>query len=40
VVWARDMGDEGNQNLLRYFENRMVWLVEPDQHPPRITPYR
>jgi hypothetical protein len=40
VVWARDMGDEGNRNLLRYFENRMVWLAEPDQHPPRITPYR
>ena len=40
VVWARDMGDEGNRELLRYFENRTVWLAEPDQHPPRITPYR
>jgi hypothetical protein len=40
VVWARDMGDEGNRDLLRYFDNRTVWLAEPDQHPPRITAYR
>jgi hypothetical protein len=40
VVWARDMGAEGNRDLLGYFENRQVWLVEPDQRPPRITPYR
>ena len=39
VVWARDMGDEGNRDLLRYFNNRRVWLAEPDQRPPRITPY-
>ncbi len=40
VVWARDMGDEGNRDLLRYFQNRRVWLAEPDQQPPRITPHR
>jgi hypothetical protein len=40
VVWARDMGAEGNRELLQYFANRQVWLAEPDQHPPRITPYK
>jgi hypothetical protein len=27
VVWARDMGKEENQELLRYFRGRSVWLV-------------
>jgi hypothetical protein len=39
VVWARDMGDAANQELLKYFDNRRVWLVEPDNAPPRLTPY-
>lgn len=40
VVWARDTGVDGNRDLLRYFKNRQVWLAEPDQRPPRLTPYR
>lgn len=40
VVWAQDMNPKENQELLRYFKNRQVWLVEPDLNPPRITPYR
>lgn len=39
VVWARDMGPEQNQELLWYFGNRRVWLVEPDEIPPRVSPY-
>jgi hypothetical protein len=39
IVWARDMGEESNQELLQYFRNRRVWLVEPDQSPPRLSPY-
>ena len=39
VVWARDMGSEKNQRLLNYFRDRKVWLVEPDEIPPRISPY-
>ncbi len=39
VVWARDVGPEGNQELLWYFRNRRVWLVEPDEIPPRVSPY-
>jgi hypothetical protein len=36
VVWARDRGD-GNADLLRYFHERSVWVVEPDAVPPRVT---
>jgi len=39
VVWARDMGERCNAELLNYFWNRHVWLVEPDESPPRVRPY-
>jgi hypothetical protein len=39
VVWARDMGDSGNLELIRYFRNRRIWLAEPDLAPPKLTPY-
>lgn len=28
VVWARDMGEEANKELLRYYPNRQVWYVD------------
>jgi len=28
IVWARDMGTQANQELLRYFANRRVWYVD------------
>lgn len=40
VVWARDMDKQNNLELLHYFSDRKVWLVQPDAHPPEITPYR
>jgi hypothetical protein len=39
VVWARDMGDAQNEMLLRYFQNRRVWLVEPDAKPLLTSEY-
>jgi hypothetical protein len=39
VVWAREMDRPHNAELLKYFGDRGVWLVEPDSTPPRITPY-
>ena len=39
VVWARDMDDSGNAELIRYFPQRRVWLAEPDLAPPRLSPY-
>jgi len=39
VVWAWDMGEQSNHELLQYFNNRHVWLVEPDRFPPRLSPY-
>jgi hypothetical protein len=39
VVWARDMGPEGNQQLLRYFYGRKVWLLKPDERPVHLQEY-
>jgi hypothetical protein len=39
VVWARDMDPCGNQELLNYYRNRQVWLLEPDYWPVRLLPY-
>ncbi len=39
VVWARDMGDDKNQELLRYFPARRVWLLNGDDSPPKLSPY-
>jgi len=39
VVWARDMGAFANEELIRYFSDRRVWLLEADKSPPRLLPY-
>ena len=39
VVWARDMGAAENEELINYFRDRQVWLVEPDDTPPKLLPY-
>jgi hypothetical protein len=39
VVWAREMDASANREVLDYFKDRRVWLVEPDETPPRLTPY-
>ena len=39
VVWARDMGPTYNSELLHYYANRKVWLVEPDSIPAVVSPY-
>ena len=39
VVWARDADAADNLELIRYYQNRTVWLVEPDLTPARVSPY-
>jgi hypothetical protein len=39
VIWARDMGKSGNQELLQYFSEREIWFVEADSPVPRLLPY-
>src|SRR6266568_736752 len=39
IIWARDMGAAQNDELVRYFQNRRVWLVDADETPPRLSSY-
>ncbi len=39
VVWARDMGDSGNRELVEYYKNRKSWLLDADQLPMTPVPY-
>ncbi len=43
IVWARDMGDAANRELLDYYDarkqGRKVWLVEADAPDPKPVPY-
>ena len=39
VIWARDMGTEANEELLRYYSNRRVWMVDPYDGINRLEAY-
>jgi hypothetical protein len=40
IVWARDMGDEKNRDLIRYYgTGRRVWLLIPQPESARVEPY-
>ena len=40
VVWARDVSLPDRMELIRYFKDRKVWILEPDHFPqPWLRPY-
>jgi hypothetical protein len=39
VVWARDLGADEDQILIRYYGNRKPLLLEPDARPPQLSAY-
>lgn len=39
VVWARDMGITQNKELLQYYRDRHVWLLQPDENPLKFSSY-
>jgi hypothetical protein len=39
IVWARDMEAEANEELMRYFHDRKVWLLNPDLDPSTLSEY-
>ena len=40
VVWAREMDAKQNAELLGYFQDRHVWLLEPDRDTLKLDVYR
>jgi hypothetical protein len=39
VIYAHDLGPEKNARLIRYYANRKVLLLEPDEFVPRLAAY-
>jgi hypothetical protein len=39
VVWARDMGNTENEELLNYFQDRRDWRINGDSSPPHLESY-
>lgn len=40
VIWAHEMAGEDEREILNYYPDRYVWLLEADRKPPRISPLR
>jgi hypothetical protein len=39
VVWAIDLGPAQDELLRQFYPDRTPWLLEPDAHPPKLSPY-
>jgi len=39
TIWAQDMDPAQNEELLRYYKDRDVWLVQPDVGRGQLVPY-
>lgn len=37
AVFAREMDAASNQEIISYYAGRHVWLLEPDEQPPKIS---
>lgn len=40
VVWAREMDDQRRGDLIQYFSDRNIWLLEADASPPRLIAFQ
>jgi len=39
VIWAREMDAKSNLELIKYYKDRQVWLVQPDIPSDKVSPY-
>ena len=39
VIWAREMDAAENLELIRYYKDRNIWLVQPDMQRATVLPY-
>ncbi len=39
TIWARELDSSSNEELFRYYQDRDVWLVQPDVPGGRLIPY-
>jgi hypothetical protein len=39
IIWARDMDEAKNRELIGHYQDRKIWLVQPDAESAQVTPY-
>ena len=39
VIWAREMSPEENLELINYFKDRTIWVVDADDPHPQLKPF-
>jgi len=39
VIWARDMGPSENAEIISYYKDRRVWMVDADTTPAALIPF-
>jgi hypothetical protein len=39
IVWAHDLGEQRNAELIGYFSGRKIWLLELNSAVPKLSPY-
>lgn len=39
VVWAREINEKADQELIKYFRGRRVWLLRTNREPVKIVPH-
>lgn len=39
IIWAREMDASSNAELIHYYKDRTVWLVQPDSAQSLLSPY-
>jgi len=39
IVWAQDMGEVRNRELINYYRDRKVWLLDPAKNPIELKRY-
>ncbi len=39
IVWARQLGENQDHELIEYYPNRKVWIVYADEYPARLQPF-
>jgi hypothetical protein len=40
VVWAREMDETQNRQIIDYFSDRRIWLLEADAETVQLSPYK
>ncbi len=39
IIWSRDMDQASNEELIHYYHDRRIWLVQPDVSGNKLQPY-